>query len=503
MPGVKKIQTSVVVLFICATMCLTMSCRLYQTVNVTLHGRLDGKCLEQTIGDRTTELFCFEIYDPQVINGIAYSENAIYLAVNRGPDVTIEKRSLSGEMQASLTVASEAGQLGGLMDLAIDQTGIWAANGWKLIHYELTGAKDREILRPDGYESIYGVAIDQTNGNIFALVTDETGLERNCPAIATYNQSLELISLFCVPGISRLSPAFGLGYDELTNSFFVSCSLQSPDPDVMLNFSTSGEQISVTPIDHQSGSVENYFIQQEIPILGHVQFTVQAVISQGRPAQLEIFRDTINGAEMVESLPILIQDEQQFGFDLPPGNYWATITGIGVSSYDEFTIQAMRPNQVNIQLTELPVVGWYSNVSLNTPAGFKTPGMNMTIMDFWFGHDQEEILRPEHFTFTVDKSSGVNIDNCYLSYQVNGQFINLGTAQPQNNQIYFGIDNPSTLADISVVLPHTMTTYRLSCDVLATANETLRTDLTDFRGQPESTPQLIWKLPLYGGMLIF
>jgi hypothetical protein len=233
------------------------SCRIYEYVNVVLHTNLDGSCLYSTKDNETQELFCVAL--PTMINGIGYDENSVYLAIGRGDTISVEKRTLSGELLEQYNLQTEAGTYGALYDLATDDSGLWASNGYKVIHYDLNiGLKDKEIILPTGYNSTYGVVYDQTTGYIAMLILDESGLVRNCPAIATYDSNLEMIDFILVPGINCLSPVFGLGYDTLTQSFWTSTSFQSPDPNLLLNISISGELIQSIPIDHQYGSVEAY-----------------------------------------------------------------------------------------------------------------------------------------------------------------------------------------------------------------------------------------------------
>jgi len=251
MKQVMRIVIGVVVLFTLG------SCKEYHYVNVVLHTGLDRSCLYSTEGDVTQELFCLDL--PDLITGIGYGQDSVYLAIGRGENVSVEKRTLRGELIEQYILQPESGIYGSLFDLAVDDSGLWAANGYEIIHYDLTtGLKDREITLPTGYYSTDGVAYDETTGYIAMLISDETGLVRNCPAIATYDSNLEMVDFILVPGINCLSPVFGLGYDTLTQSFWTSTSFQSPDPDLLLNISKTGELIQSIPIDHQYGSVEAY-----------------------------------------------------------------------------------------------------------------------------------------------------------------------------------------------------------------------------------------------------
>ena len=234
------------------------SCKEYHYVNVVLHAGLDRNCLYSTEGNVTQELFCLDL--PDLITGIGYGQDSVYLAIGRGENVSVEKRTLRGELLEQYDLQTEAGTNGALYDLAVDDSGLWAANGYKIIHNDLaTGLKDRELTLPTGYYSAYGVAYDEPSGYLAILIADETHfLNRNCPAIAIYDNNLEMVNFFLVPGISCLSVASGLGYDPLTQSFWTSTSFQSPDPDLLLNISASGDLIQAIPIDHQYGSVETY-----------------------------------------------------------------------------------------------------------------------------------------------------------------------------------------------------------------------------------------------------
>jgi hypothetical protein len=258
----EKKMRGVKLLLVFCVLSTIIACRLYHNVNVILHARMDGQCLYSTEGNITQELFCVET---ESIEGIGYSQNSVYLAIGRGENITVEKRTLNGEIEETYNLLTEAGANGTLHDLSIDETGIWAANGRKTIHYSLDSSlKDKEISLPEGYYSTYGVAYDEATGNIFTLISDETGLERNCPAIATYDSSLEMIDFIYIPDIDCLDVAFGLGYDQGNQSFWVSTSYQSPNPDLLLEISTEGELLQSIPIDHQYGSIESYAIQREI-----------------------------------------------------------------------------------------------------------------------------------------------------------------------------------------------------------------------------------------------
>ena len=500
MRGVKRL------VFVFCVLSTLIACRIYQNVNVILHANMDGSCLYSTEGNVTQQLFCVAL--PDMINGIGYAQNSVYLAIGRGENVEVQKRTMSGEIEQTFSLQTEAGQFGTLYDLAVDENGLWAANGNKLIHYSLnTALKDKEISLPEGYYSTYGVAYDEETGNIFALLSDETGLDRNCPAIATYNSSLEMINFFLVPGIDCLDVAFGLGYDELNQSFWTSTSWQTPDPNLLLNFSATGELIQSIPINHIYGSVENYQTQREIPTTGQVQITILADISQGREGRLQIVQDNPDGTNsLVQELPIVIQNNQQFGFDLAVGNYWATVNGLGFTSYAEFTVLPGKTSEVVMEMVESPVYTWYPNLAASSPFGEKTPGYGIPIMEFWLAHNQEEPIKPDHLTFTLTYTDGVSFNACYLTYldEQSGFFVNLGATPVLNNQVYFGVNNgPLNLADISVVPAHDMTTYRLACDVFAAPNDALRASLTDFLGQPKETLRKVWNLPLYGYVLTF
>lgn len=251
--------------------------------------------------------------------------------------------------------------------------------------------------------------------------------------------------------------------------------------------------------------VYNYTIQPPVTDeLGSVQIIVLADISQGREGWLTILQDTDGPTNIIEDIAITVQNGQQFGFDLTPGDYWMTVTGLGFTSYAEFTVKEGETSVVVMELYEWPVYTWYPILAASSPSGLRVPGNGIPIMEFYLAHDQVFDLKPDHFTFTLNYSPGVSLNACYLTYldTQSGFYVNLGAAPILLGQVYFGLTNNS-LADISVVPAYGQTKYRLACDVNAGMNDTLQTSLTDFLGQPNTTAQQIWNLPINGGVLAF
>jgi len=227
-----------------------------------LHARQDGRCahVTDTVEYTRQKLFC--VNGDRYILGLGAHKGSLYAAVNRGAQVTIQRRDLKGNVQGEFRVATENGNVHGtLFDFAFDETGFWGVNS-KIVHYSQNQEAweiDREIEVQEGWGP-HGVAYDSGDKILYVVIGDGDGVQRENPILITYDESGNEIrrANIVIDSATSGTAVSGLGFDSKTGTLWASMSFAPIDgrDDHLMNIGTDGKVMRTIPLNHQYGSVE-------------------------------------------------------------------------------------------------------------------------------------------------------------------------------------------------------------------------------------------------------
>lgn len=199
------------------------------------------------------DLFCLDPKSEAKTYGIGYKDGQIFLATNRGTEVTIYQMDMQGKIEKQFVAESLGPSISTFFDMSLDETGFWAVNK-TLAHYDLKTIKmDRVFDLPAGYSLANGVAYNHNEDVVYVLVHDyNIRGEKHCPAIAAYKAASGEIIDMIPPEVACNEGLKGLGYDQANKSFWTS----NPKQGKFLNLSLEGKIIKELPLGEFYGSIE-------------------------------------------------------------------------------------------------------------------------------------------------------------------------------------------------------------------------------------------------------
>lgn len=224
-----------------------------------LHSDLNSATLFKTNGFTSFEKEVFFVPN-QMFKAVGFFDGLYYVASGEGPEINVRAMNGRGKVKAEY-VLEPPGQncCDTFLDMTFDPKYIWVAvtNG-KVAVYELAGSSlVRQFDVPSGYTSAVGIAYDPDLSQVYVLLVDESGLDRNQPIIWIIDPYGEELGRFALPG-AITTTYFGLGYDVKAQEFWTSVSF-SPfmgSDDHLVAFDNMGSVLRTIPIEHQYGSVE-------------------------------------------------------------------------------------------------------------------------------------------------------------------------------------------------------------------------------------------------------